>query len=326
MMFENKQWHPVALSEYVFSAPVAAQLLNQALVLWRSQDGSVHAWDQHCPHRGASLALGRVQNDRLECPYHGWQFDAQGHCRLVPALPDFVPPAGHHAKSFEAQEAHGLVWVRLAPPDGEDTRIPHFDAGDLRALNCGPYDVATSAPRVVENFLDMAHFSFVHEHWLGSRDFTAIEDYRVEEVAGGLRATGCKAWQPRSNLHSLVPAQVEYTYDVTAPFSAVLGKVPEAGSTAVANWRESIGLFVCPLTPETCRVWFRLAVADDETSDEQLRAFQHTIFTQDQPVLESQSPKRLPLDARAELHTVADRLSSAYRRHLLRLGITFGVC
>ena len=102
--------------------------------------------------------------------------------------------------------------------------------------------------------------------------------------------------------------------------------MPEAGSTAVANWRESIGLFVCPLTPETCRVWFRLAVADDETSDEQLRAFQHTIFTQDQPVLESQSPKRLPLDARAELHTVADRLSSAYRRHLLRLGITFGVC
>ena len=53
---------------------------------------------------------------------------------------------------------------------------------------------------------------------------------------------------------------------------------------------------------------------------------QHTIFMQDKPVLESQFPKRLPLDLRAELHTAADKASSAYRRHLKMLGITFGVC
>ena len=73
-------------------------------------------------------------------------------------------------------------------------------------------------------------------------------------------------------------------------------------------------------------VWFRLAVADFASSDGQLRSFQHTIFTQDQPVLESQQPKRLPLDARVEQHTTADRFSLAYRRFLRDSGITFGVC
>jgi phenylpropionate dioxygenase-like ring-hydroxylating dioxygenase large terminal subunit len=73
-------------------------------------------------------------------------------------------------------------------------------------------------------------------------------------------------------------------------------------------------------------VWFRLATADFARDDAALRAFQHTIFLQDKPVLESQQPKRLPLDLRAELHTAADKASSFYRRHLLARGITFGVC
>jgi phenylpropionate dioxygenase-like ring-hydroxylating dioxygenase large terminal subunit len=67
-------------------------------------------------------------------------------------------------------------------------------------------------------------------------------------------------------------------------------------------------------------------MADFASPDEKLRTFQHTIFMQDKPVLESQTPKRLPLDQRAELHTAADKASSAYRRHLKMLGITFGVC
>ena len=325
-MIETTLWHPVALSHAVEQAPLAVQLLQHALVLWRDAQGQVQAFTDRCPHRGARLSLGRVQSGRLECPYHGWQFAANGQCVHVPALPQFTPPAAHCALRHGVLEANGLVWVQLAAGDAVP---PAFEAeGDarLRKLNCGPYDVATSAPRIVENFLDMAHFGFVHDGWLGTREATAIDDYRVEPTPTGLRATGCKAWQPQSNLHSTAPAQVEYTYEVTGPYTAVLTKVPEAGTTAMAGWRESIALFVCPLTPETSRVWFRLAVADFESPDEKLQAFQHTIFTQDQPVLESQTPQRLPLDLRAELHTAADKASSAYRRYLRASGITFGVC
>ena len=321
----RQHWHPVAPADRIGGQPFAARLLGEDLVLWRDASGALHAWPDRCPHRGAKLSLGRVAEDRLECPYHGWQFEGSGRCVRVPALPAFTPPATHCVPTHEAREHCGLVWVRLEKGTME---LPAFSAdGDarLRKLNCGPYEVATSAPRVVENFLDLSHFAFVHEGWLGARGAAAIDNYSVEETATGLKATQCKAWQPQSNLHSTAPAQVEYSYEVTAPYAAVLAKIPEAGTVAVPDWRESIALFVCPLEPERCRVWFRLAVADFESGDDKLRAFQDTIFRQDQPVLESQSPRRLPLDLRAELHTSADRASSAYRRYLSRLGITFGV-
>jgi phenylpropionate dioxygenase-like ring-hydroxylating dioxygenase large terminal subunit len=330
-MIERHLWHPVALAEEVADAPFAARLLGDNLVLWRDAAGAVQAWADRCPHRGAQFSLGRVVpwegGSTLECPYHGWQFAAGGQCVHVPALPDFTPPATHRATVHGAQEAHGLVWVRL---EGEGAAaLPAFAAehdAQLRKLNCGPYEVETSAPRLVENFLDMAHFSFVHEGWLGARGMTAIDDYRVEATPEGLLATGCKAWQPQSTLHSTTAAQVEYTYEVTAPYTAVLSKIPEAASVGIDGYRESIALFICPIDAQRSRVWFRFATADFEREDAALRAFQDTIFLQDKPVLESQQPKCLPLDLRAELHTVADKASSLYRRHLKMRGITFGVC
>ena len=324
-MTERTLWHPVAQSSEVVDAPLSVQLLNEAVVLWRNADGLAQAFVDRCPHRGARLSMGRVENGHLECPYHGWQFTSGGQCVKVPAVPDFTPPASQRVKAFEVQEAYGLVWVRL---EAGDSQLPVFAAESdehLRKVNCGPYDVAASAPRIIENFLDMSHFGFVHEGWLGSRDATAIAAYQVEKTETGVIATGCKAVQPQSNLHSTQAAEVEYTYEVTAPYTAVLTKIPEEG-TSKQGWREQIGLFICPVTPESSRVWFRLAVADFESTDEQLQTFQHTIFVQDQPVLESQLPKALPLDPRAEMHSAADRMSSAYRRFLKSQNITFGVC
>ncbi|MCT9809849.1 aromatic ring-hydroxylating dioxygenase subunit alpha [Acidovorax sp. Be4] len=324
-MMEKTLWHPVALAQEVVHAPLAVRLLEQELVLWRDLAGEVRAFVDRCPHRGARLSMGRVSGDRLECPYHGWQFASDGHCAQVPAVPEFVPPPAHCVRSFAVQEAYGLVWVQL---EAADTPLPVFAAeGDdkLRKVLCGPYDVAASAPRIIENFLDMSHFGFVHEGWLGSRDATAMAPYQVENTPTGVKATNCKAVQPQSNLHSTAAAEVHYTYEVTDPYTALLNKLPEEG-TSKEGWYESIGLFICPVTPESSRVWFRLAVADFETPDEKLQAFQHTIFVQDQPVLESQQPKCLPLDPRAELHSAADRMSSAYRRYLKSRGVSFGVC
>lgn len=319
-------WHPVLDSGQLRDTPQAVQLLDHALVLWRDAQGRPHAWADRCPHRGARLSLGRVCAGQLECPYHGWRFAETGRCVQVPALPDFVPPAGHSAQVFSVREACGLLWVCLAERAHTPPVFAAEDDPGLRKLNCGPYDVATSAPRIVENFLDMAHFSFVHEGWLGARGHSAVERYDVQPTATGLLATNCRAWQPQSNLHSTQGAMVEYRYEVTAPFAAVLTKVPQPGTTALAAWRESIALFICPVTAQSSRVWFRLAVADFDSPDAVLQAFQHTIFMQDQPVLESQRPRCLPLDPRAELHTAADKASAAYRRFLKSAAITFGTC
>src|SRR5688572_15938744 len=105
-MTETRHWHPVAAAEAVADAPFPARLLGQDLVLWRDAAGAVHAWPDRCPHRGARLSLGRIEDGHLECPYHGWQFEASGRCIHVPALPGFVPPATHCVKSHATRIAH----------------------------------------------------------------------------------------------------------------------------------------------------------------------------------------------------------------------------
>jgi phenylpropionate dioxygenase-like ring-hydroxylating dioxygenase large terminal subunit len=324
-MIEPTLWHPVAESASLTDAPLPVRLLAQDVVLWRDNVGQAHAWADRCPHRGTRLSLGRVlhtgDGSRIECPYHGWQFNATGACRVIPALPDFAPPASHTACTHEAYEAHGLVWVRLA---ASQSLPPAFDAehdARLRKLLCGPYDVATSAPRIVENFLDLAHFGFVHEGLLGDRVHTRLGDYRIDATAHGFIAHGCQAWQPQSNRLALQGSVVDYRYELTAPFCAQLTKLPHAQG----GYQDVIGLFVCPVEAERSRVWFRVALTDFDSSDEELRAFQDTIFMQDRPVLESQSPKRLPLSG-GEVHSAADRSSAAYRRFLGERSITFGVC
>lgn len=328
---EAALWHPVVHSLALGGQPVAMQLLAQDMVLWRDDHGVAHAWADQCPHRGARLSLGRVCEGRLECPYHGWQFADSGVCVRVPALPHFAPPQSYSARVFESQEAYGLVWVRLAKPETESvsTALPSFAAeadARLRKVSCGPYTVESSAPRIVENFLDMAHFGFVHEGWLGSRDATAVPPYDVRATPTGVLATGCKAVQPRSSVHATASAIVEYTYEVISPYCAVLTKMPEAGTAAIEGLRESIALFVCPVGPETSEVWIRLAVNDFDSPDRTLIDFQNTIFAQDKPVLESQRPKRLPLGPGAELHCAADKMAVMYRRFLAQSGIRFGVC
>ncbi|MBN9370525.1 MAG: hypothetical protein ABS53_06810 [Hydrogenophaga sp. SCN 70-13] len=331
-MIERQLWHPVVASHTLREAPLARGLLGEALVLWR-EHGAVHAWADRCPHRGARLSLGRVlttvQGPRLECPYHGWQFEAGGRCRHVPASPDFQPPLGHATTAFEAREAHGLVWVRLdAPTAGLPDAPPAFaEAGDAgwRRVVCGPYAVATSAPRLVENFLDLSHFGFVHEGWLGERGHAQVLGGVVSESPQGLQVLKARAWQPRGYAEAGGGAWVDYAYEVPHPYAALLRKDASDGDPM----RNAIALFIRPDGDEACTAWFVMATQNDRSSDEALVDFQDTVFAQDRPVVESQTPKALPIGRTArvaEVHGPADRVSSAYRRYLQRLGIALGTC
>lgn len=333
-MIEATHWHPVARVDDLGDAPLAATLLGEALVLWRDATGAVHAWSDRCPHRGARLSMGRVLREadaaggaRLECPYHGWRFAAGGRCERIPALPGFEPPSGHRATARDALVRHGMVWVRLAPGASPPPAFAPEEDPRLRKVACGPYDVDTSAPRVVENFLDLAHFGFVHEGSLGAREHPEVDDYRVEDTPTGVRVTGCRAFQPVSSIHATGGAVIDYGYEVTGPYAAVLTKAPsDPAAVAIEGFREAIALFVCPTSEEACRVWFRLAMTDFASGEASMRAFQDAIFAQDAPIVASQRPKRLPLDPRAELHCAADKASAAYRRYLARAGVTYGTC
>lgn len=331
---ENSFWHPVCDATTLQQNPLSVQLLSKPLVLWRDDHGKPQALHDQCPHRGAQLSLGRVCKGQLQCPYHGWTFDGAGQCRQVPAMPQFQPGPAQQARAVAVQEAYGLVWVCLQTELGSaltstEQTLPVFPAEaqtGLRKINVGPYEVATSAPRLVENFLDMAHFGFVHAGWLGDAANAAIPDYQVETTAQGFKLVNAQAWQPQSSVLSSQGAMVAYTYQVSHPYAAVLTKVPDPGSGVKPGYEESIAMFIQAVSPEQSRVWFRMAMADFEMDEAKVQEFQNTIFLQDKPVLESQRPRLLPLHAGSEAHVAVDKGSVAYRRYLQAQGITFGVC
>jgi phenylpropionate dioxygenase-like ring-hydroxylating dioxygenase large terminal subunit len=315
-------WLPLAAaSDLAPGRCLPAQHFEHKLVLWQGRDGP-SVFDDRCPHRGASLSLGRVHGDRLECPYHGWRFASDGRCVEVPAVPGFQPPATHAAQAWQLLARHGLLWVAgRDATQAEPFAPPVLTELPAKRVLCGPFEVATSAPRVVENFLDTAHFGFVHEGWLGARDHLTVPDYEVQpDALGRPGVPHYRAWQPQASSSASGGAWIDYRYQVLSPLSALLQKQACAGGTD-----EAYVLWTSPTGPESCRAWFSIATSDLGADDERLRHFQQTIFSQDQPVLESQRPRQLPL-AGGEVHSAADRFSAAYRRWLRDIGFAHGCC
>jgi phenylpropionate dioxygenase-like ring-hydroxylating dioxygenase large terminal subunit len=328
----SRWWVPVSASEHLRAAtPLAARALGEDLVLWRAAEGGpASAFVDRCPHRGARLSRGCVAAGLLECAYHGWRFEGGGRCVAVPALPGFAPPPTHRATAWPVLEQHGLCWVASPPPAGQMASPPTDELAGVppRRVLCGPFDVAASAPRVVENFLDTAHFGFVHDGFLGSRasaEHLVVPDYRVEaDALGRPTVPRYRAWQPRAGTAARGGAWVDYSYRVLGPWSALLTKKAEGAAPS-----EAYALWCNPLDDEHTRVWFTICTDDHAHDDDALREFQAIIFSQDAPVLESQRPRRLPLatdGAEAEKHCAADRLSVAYRRWLVATAALYGTC
>lgn len=215
------------------------------------------------------------------------------------------------------------VWTSLGDPPDRSFDIPEFFEADRRNFNGSTIGVNTSAPRAVENFLDMGHFPFVHDRILGSEPHTEVIDYRVtvDPETREIWATECQFWQPAASATATGGQMIDYVYRVMQPYTVLLYK-----SCPVAPGRmDLIGLFVQPVTEDRVRAHMFLSLVDDESSVGFIRYFAQTIFAQDMPIIENQNPKLLPLDPRAETPIRSDRSSIAYRRWLSDLGVTYGV-
>lgn len=220
-------------------------------------------------------------------------------------------------------ERYGYVWTTLGAPAKPLFDMPEFEEDGRRLVICGVLTVRTSPGRIVENFLDMSHFPFVHTGILGAEPMTEVTPYKakLDESSGELWVTECGFFQPQAMAASSGSAEVDYRYRVAQPYSAVLYK----SSPGKAGAFDLIGIFPQPLEETVCDVHCFMLVYDDVSSYEGMLQWQQGIFVQDRIILENQRPVRLPLDPRAELPSRADTSAIQYRRWLKNLGVEYGV-
>ena len=225
-------------------------------------------------------------------------------------------------RALDVELRYGYLWVALEADPKPLFAIPEWHEPDRRGVHAATVGVRTSAPRAVENFLDMGHFPFVHTGILGAEPHTEVREYDVslDEAAGEIVATNCRFHQPRAAVGVTEAMLVDYVYRVPHPYCAMLYKSCPSDSSRM----DVIGLFLQPVTEISVRAHAWVCVVDPDSSDTALRLFQQTIFAQDKPILENQRPARLPLDTRAETPVRADRMAVTYRRWLSGIGLRYG--
>jgi phthalate 4,5-dioxygenase oxygenase subunit len=158
-------WQPAALSDELMSARpvVPVTLLGERLVLFRDEAGALGLIGRHCPHRGADLCFGRLEDNGLRCPFHGWHFDRTGQCVEQPGEPEGSRMHEQiRAVSYPVAERNGIVWAYLGP--GEPPAFPAFDC--FRAPDTHVFAFKglweCNWLQALEVGIDPAHASFLH--------------------------------------------------------------------------------------------------------------------------------------------------------------------
>ena len=314
------EWFVAAWSrEIAPGKTLARQVLGRDLVLWRSSEG-LHCWLDLCVHRGARLSLGTVKaggRDCLVCPYHAWEYAPTGQCRRIPAQPELIPPVKARAQVFHARERYGAVWVCLGEPVGEPPEFAAAETSGFRNVPAGPYRFRALGPRVIENFLDVAHLGFVHAGLLGDPKRLKIEDYEVADGLRGPEAAQIRIWQPNPD-GTGKGALVTYRYWVDGPLTAGFEKNGRDGQFAILAQ-------VVPVDQEHSEMRMLMSMNyGHEVPEDELRGFQDKVAEQDRAIVESQRPELLPLDLQTELHLRSDRMAIAYRKWLRKIGLRYG--
>ncbi|MDH6136210.1 phenylpropionate dioxygenase-like ring-hydroxylating dioxygenase large terminal subunit [Kitasatospora sp. MAA4] len=318
-------WFPVARIEDVADRPVSANILGTRLVVYRIGD-SITVAQADCPHRGVDLAMGAVREDGLECPYHGWIFEAgTGRCTLVPSLPPGSSPVRTTLRTYRVAQAYGHVWSCLEEPYLPIAGLADVGRTSWHLAYGKPVDLNCGMRQLTENFRDMGHFPFVHQGSMGPDVRRVVDPYQVHrdgwelewELSTDLGGTALEGNQALGTRQTL-------TYHLSLPMFAWIRTVfPDGGRRLVAQ-------FATPITADGLRVRQFWVVGIDDivieqhgVSLEEMWKYERVIFEEDYPIVENQYPKEAPLDVRSQAHAPSDRYSVAYRRAYTELLETF---
>jgi vanillate O-demethylase monooxygenase subunit len=173
-------WYVAAWSDDLAEEQLLGRIiLKQPVVLCRKTDGSVAALEDRCPHRFAPLHMGKVvRGDRVQCPYHGLEFDPSGACVLNPHGTKNIPPRAR-VRSYPVTEKHKAIWIWMGSAPADESKVPDFSVLDnvpeMHATKRDRITIAANYELIIDNLLDLSHTSYLHDGILGNSDTVESE-------------------------------------------------------------------------------------------------------------------------------------------------------
>ena len=255
-VFLRNLWYRAAAASSIRAGRLGRRvILGEPVLVGRMKNGVAFALRDICPHRGVPLSAGRVLDDNtLECSYHGWRFAADGRCTAIPSLvegQDFEP-SRIRARNYPLREQDGQIWVYMAAPGHEHT-LPVLEPPRV------PLNGAT-VPRLVESqhfrcfmdhavvgLMDPAHGPFVHQAWYW-RSRTSIHA-KAKRFAPSPRGFTMVAHKPSSNSLAYRLLGGEVTTEIRFELPGIRFEHIKAGANEV------VGLTTCtPVDAENTEV------------------------------------------------------------------------
>ena len=173
----RNQWYVILESKEVLNNQViGVKRLGENLAVWRDSQGNLGAALDKCPHRGIHLSKGKIKDEHLQCPFHGFEYDAGGKCKLIPANGKAAPiPEYIKLQSYPVTEAHGFIflyWKKAdsgpAMTDNDLPPLPWFTDLDASLSRSSLRDHwKAHYSRGIENQLDVVHVPFIHRTTIG---------------------------------------------------------------------------------------------------------------------------------------------------------------
>lgn len=170
----TEEWYPLYLTKNLpDDAPLGLTVFDKQVVLYRDGNGEILCFEDRCPHRLAKLSEGQLFDGRLECLYHGWQYESSGKCVTIPQLPTGAKiPLSACLKPYEVRDSQGVIWIWMSHKTPSIAKkIPWFENfakpgfRDISTIHELPYDHSI----LLENLMDPAHVPISHDR----TDFTA---------------------------------------------------------------------------------------------------------------------------------------------------------
>jgi phenylpropionate dioxygenase-like ring-hydroxylating dioxygenase large terminal subunit len=174
----RNQWYAVLESNEVKPGKlVGVTRMGEKLVFWRDQDGRLACMRDVCPHRGVRLSMGKLVENTLQCPFHGFRFDPSGACTLIPANGrDALVPKVFRVATYPVHEERNFIFIWWGERIASLPAVYFFDSIPPEMSYSTLRDHwPTHYSRAIENQLDVVHLPFIHQNSIGRGNRTVVD-------------------------------------------------------------------------------------------------------------------------------------------------------